>query len=217
MPSLVPLADLAGRINAEHEAAHVAARSAIEHAIECGRLLSEAKGQLGHGRWLPWVDGNLAFGARQAQKYMRVAEHADAVLAANANSGSRLSINDALKLLAAPEGEAPEPETGEEFLAEARAFEAEASRLRAQAAKLSKRLDRAETAEEALEIRDRAAEIIKRADEIQGRATRRAQQLFGWFRARGWSLADVSALFSLPPEVREALFADRIRELKGRP
>ena len=84
--------------NAEHGQAHAAAKTAIENAIECGRLLLEAKSQVAHGEWLPWIEANLSFGPRQAQKYIRLADHA-AVLP-NANCGSHLSINAALELIA---------------------------------------------------------------------------------------------------------------------
>ena len=69
----------------------------MQHAIECGRLLIEAKAALPHGAWLPWVEANLSFGARQCQKYMRLAEHAEAL--PNTSPGSYLSINDALEVL----------------------------------------------------------------------------------------------------------------------
>ena len=88
---------LAAQIEREHQAAIGAARSAIEHAIRCGNLLLEAKAQVGHGGWLPWIEANVSFGARQAQKYMHLANHADAL--PNANSGSHLSINEALEVL----------------------------------------------------------------------------------------------------------------------
>jgi hypothetical protein len=42
---LVPLPELARRINAGHAACLDAARSAIDRAIEVGRLLTEAKGE----------------------------------------------------------------------------------------------------------------------------------------------------------------------------
>jgi hypothetical protein len=43
------LSDLAERIEAEHAAALGAARSAVEHAVACGRQLSEAKARVPHG------------------------------------------------------------------------------------------------------------------------------------------------------------------------
>jgi hypothetical protein len=45
----------------------------LEHAAECGRLLQQAKEACPHGQWLTWVEANLSFKERQAQKYMRIA------------------------------------------------------------------------------------------------------------------------------------------------
>ena len=90
----------AERIEAEHRAAIGAARTAIEHAVECGRLLIEAKAQIGHGGWLAWVEEHLTFGARQATKYMRLQRHRGHL--ANRNCGSDLGVNAALGLLATP-------------------------------------------------------------------------------------------------------------------
>ena len=47
------LPDLAQAIDAAHDAAFRSAASAIEAAIECGRLLIEAKSQLPHGNGFP--------------------------------------------------------------------------------------------------------------------------------------------------------------------
>ena len=55
---------------------------------------------MGHGNWLAWVEATLSFGSRQAQKYMRLAENANAL--PNANCGSHLGINEALALFAEP-------------------------------------------------------------------------------------------------------------------
>jgi len=60
--SAIARTDLAGKIEAEHQAAIGAARSAMEHAIRCGQLLLEAKASIGHGGWLPWVEANLSSG-----------------------------------------------------------------------------------------------------------------------------------------------------------
>jgi hypothetical protein len=88
------ITSLAARIEAAHLAGHEAARSAIEHAITCGQLLLEAKAQVAHGEWLPWIEANLSFGVRQVQKYVRIAKHADKL--SNATSNSHLSIDGAL-------------------------------------------------------------------------------------------------------------------------
>jgi Protein of unknown function (DUF3102)/DNA N-6-adenine-methyltransferase (Dam) len=93
-----PALNLAVRIEAEHQAAIGAARTAIEHAVECGKLLLEAKAQIGHGGWLPWVEANLSFGDRQARKYMRLAQHFDQIGSQNAD----LTLDQAVALLASP-------------------------------------------------------------------------------------------------------------------
>ena len=90
----------AKRIEAEPRAAIGAASTAIEHAFECGRLLIEAKEQVGHGGWLAWVRGHLSFGARQSAKYMRLHRHRGHL--ANRTCGSDLGVNAAVGLLATP-------------------------------------------------------------------------------------------------------------------
>jgi protein gp37 len=49
-------------------------KTALSKAIECGRLLSEAKEQLGHGAWLPWLSDNFTFKERTAQRWMKLAD-----------------------------------------------------------------------------------------------------------------------------------------------
>ena len=46
---LVPLVDLAERINEQHHLAEQAMNTGLRHALEAGRLLAEAKGQVAHG------------------------------------------------------------------------------------------------------------------------------------------------------------------------
>src|ERR1700694_3834196 len=69
-----PLSQLAERINTEHQAACDAALTAIEHGRAAGLLLIEAKSQLGHSEWLPWLAQNCECAPRTAQGYMRLAE-----------------------------------------------------------------------------------------------------------------------------------------------
>ena len=66
------LADLAERINEQHRACEQTMNAGLHHALECGRLLLEAKKQVGHGAWLPWLAENCKFSKRTAQAYMRV-------------------------------------------------------------------------------------------------------------------------------------------------
>jgi len=67
------LTALAADIQREHEAAHGKAREALEHARRAGDLLIEAKEQLEHGAWLPWLSEHCGVSSRSAQRYMRLA------------------------------------------------------------------------------------------------------------------------------------------------
>ena len=63
---------LAEQINVEHHQAEAALHDGLGHALEAGRLLTEAKAQVGHGQWLPWLDANFQGSKRTAQAYMRL-------------------------------------------------------------------------------------------------------------------------------------------------
>jgi hypothetical protein len=104
-PETIVAPTLAAEITAAHLAAIGAARTAIEHARRCGELLTQAKAAVPHGQWLPWLAEHCPdIGARQAQKYMRLAGGWPAIeAAANTNPESYLTIDGALQLLAAPE------------------------------------------------------------------------------------------------------------------
>ncbi len=106
------LKKLAAKIDAEHSAAHGHARLALERAAECGRRLIEAKALVPHGKWLPWLEANTNVGARQSQKYMRLAE-GWAEIEAKSELGSHLSLSRALELIAAPDT-APAPDNAPE-------------------------------------------------------------------------------------------------------
>jgi hypothetical protein len=49
------LADLAARIKNEPRAAADTLKASVRHGIAAGDLLIEAKAQLKHGQWLPWL------------------------------------------------------------------------------------------------------------------------------------------------------------------
>lgn len=96
------LVSLAVEIREEHEAcehdirsAEHSGQSAVERAINCGRMLHEAKEKAGHGNWLPWLDANFPADARTAQSYMQLASNAQ-------TSAHFKSIDSALKALAEP-------------------------------------------------------------------------------------------------------------------
>ncbi|HEV3022086.1 MAG TPA: DUF3102 domain-containing protein, partial [Pirellulales bacterium] len=111
------LADLADQINAEHRAAESAARSAIDHAHEAGRLLIEAKAHLEHGQWGTWLATNFHGSDRTARAYMRVAKGWAAIAGKTAET-AELTIDGALKLLAAPDHTHKETATGRRELAQ---------------------------------------------------------------------------------------------------
>jgi hypothetical protein len=69
------LAELATRIEAAHRATEAAVNSALASAIAAGEMLAEAKAQLPHGEWLPWLEQNTSVPARTASLYMRLAKH----------------------------------------------------------------------------------------------------------------------------------------------
>ena len=64
-------------IRLAHAACNAAAQTSIAHAIKCGTLLTEAKGKLKHGQWLPWLHDKCGLSERTAQRYMRLARNAE--------------------------------------------------------------------------------------------------------------------------------------------
>lgn len=75
-------------------------RQAGSAILEIGKRLAEAKEQLSHGEWLPWLEKKVAFSERSAQQYMRLwKEYGKSALSAD------LSVSKALVLLALPESE----------------------------------------------------------------------------------------------------------------
>jgi hypothetical protein len=93
------LPDLAGRIRVEHEAVSASLKESVKHAIAAGELLIEAKGQLSHGRWLPWLKDHCTISERTAQLYMRVAKSRTEIEDQMRNGVADLSLNEAAALL----------------------------------------------------------------------------------------------------------------------
>jgi Protein of unknown function (DUF3102) len=90
---LRPLDELAAELRREHAECEGAWRRTVEHAVNCGLLLIEAKQQVPRGSWLPWLEQNFAGATRTAQAYMRLARNAHDV----AHSPT---VHDAMTLLA---------------------------------------------------------------------------------------------------------------------
>jgi hypothetical protein len=139
MAELEKLDTLAARINEEHRACEMAANAALTHAMSAGELLMEAKGQLSHGAFGPWLKENFAGSDRTARAYMRVYSHREE-LEAKWQSSATLSLVGALRALSATK-DAPQserPATLEEM--EARAEDA-LSEARAGALGIAENLD----------------------------------------------------------------------------
>jgi hypothetical protein len=94
------LADLAARIKAEHEATSDALKGAVAHAMAAGDLLIEAKAQVPHGQWLPWLRDHCNVSERMAQRYIRLARNRTTIEMRHSMSDS--SIGGALALLTIP-------------------------------------------------------------------------------------------------------------------
>ena len=62
------LAKLAKEIASEVKAADTAWQSALGHAIAAGEKLTEAKGLVKHGEWLPWLEANFPADARPPRR-----------------------------------------------------------------------------------------------------------------------------------------------------
>lgn len=92
------LAVLAHEINSAHTEARQYARKSLERAIAAGDGLIEAKVQLKHGEWLPWLRGKCEIPERTAQLYMRLAKHKDELLRKSDNLAD-LTVQAALALL----------------------------------------------------------------------------------------------------------------------
>jgi hypothetical protein len=93
------LTDLAVRIKAEHQATSDALKTSVEHAIKAGELLLEAKEQLKHGQWLPWLLNHCEISERSAQLYMRIAKNRETIEAEIRNGVADLTLNQAAALL----------------------------------------------------------------------------------------------------------------------
>jgi hypothetical protein len=93
------LADLAARIKAEQEAAGIAFKDSVRHAITAGELLIEAKGKLKHGQWFPWLKEHCTISDRTAQVYMRCARGRSVIEEQIRSGAADLSLNEAVAVL----------------------------------------------------------------------------------------------------------------------
>jgi len=103
------LEHLADQIRDEHDRVGVALGRALSRAIQAGALLLDAKAQLPHGAWLPWLERNCGLAERTAQAYMRLTRNRAALEEQNRNGVADIGVQQALKLLAERNVEAPPP------------------------------------------------------------------------------------------------------------
>jgi hypothetical protein len=121
-----PLAAIAADLRHEVEQADQQWQSAVGHAIRAGELLIEAKTQVEHGEWLPWLEANFPGSVRSAQGYMRIARNR-----AKYATVAHLGVGGALKQLTAPRKESEDDHLGktQEYIARADADYAKAAAL----------------------------------------------------------------------------------------
>jgi hypothetical protein len=86
------MATLEKRIAAEYQKA--SGIGAIVHAVNCGRLLCQAKARCKRGEWSPWLASHWLASVRVANDYMRLS---GAVASGSISGWETLSIDEALR------------------------------------------------------------------------------------------------------------------------
>ncbi len=76
------------------------ANEATEGALIAGKLLIEAKAQIGHGDWENWVTANCGVALRTAQAYMRLSKSVQQLDTPNTQRVALLPLREALKAIA---------------------------------------------------------------------------------------------------------------------
>jgi len=77
-------------INQLHKEIQQGFYNALDKGKRIGYLLNQEKAKLKHGEWLLWIDKNLTFGERQAQKYRFIYKNRKLL---NTNSSSHLALS----------------------------------------------------------------------------------------------------------------------------
>lgn len=78
------------------------------HAVEIGKLLIQAKEQVGHGNFGKWIEDNFNLSQRVANNLMKCSER----FGVNSPTSANLNQSQMIEMLALPEGEE------EKFIAE---------------------------------------------------------------------------------------------------
>lgn len=74
------LTELADQIRTDLAGIEGDNRAALAKAISAGEKLTQAKAQMGHGEWLPWLEKNFKLTRMTANNYMRLAANVNRVL-----------------------------------------------------------------------------------------------------------------------------------------
>lgn len=69
----VPHAKTAAEINRQHRLAKETASQAVDHALACGELLAQVKGEVPRGSFDAWVSANCEFARSSAYAYIKLA------------------------------------------------------------------------------------------------------------------------------------------------
>lgn len=113
--------NIASAINAAHAGVEAAKREGARYAVECGRLLAQAKDTVPHGGWDAWLRLNTTVSPRTAQLYMRIARHVEGD-PAKAQRVAGLSVREAAAEATGPKRATAArkllPPEGQEWLAE---------------------------------------------------------------------------------------------------
>lgn len=104
-----PLAELAQQINAATAAAETSARNVVLHALEAGRLLTDAKGQVQRGEWEAWLRQHCTVAPRTAQAYMRLAKMMPMLTDEKRNAVADLPLREAIAAIRTPGAPPPSP------------------------------------------------------------------------------------------------------------
>jgi hypothetical protein len=101
-PAPQDLDSLAHEINRQQQLADDHFRTSVQHGLNVGRLLLQAKDGVRRGEWLTWLASNTSLSERTAQGYMQLVRRHDPRRVAG------MGLREALTMIAAPANE-PEP------------------------------------------------------------------------------------------------------------
>jgi hypothetical protein len=105
------LSQLAAKARQAHGIVANSTKVVLQHAINAGNALNEAKDRVDHGKWLAWLEENCPdISNRTAERYMKLADGSPQLEkklqdTVKFDTMSNLTINEALRLIDEPDGE----------------------------------------------------------------------------------------------------------------